>query len=201
MDNWFVYAAVVTLVVFSPGPMTLFALTNAISYGRRIAIVGILGGSIAYIGHLLIVYESLAAMSALGPDTLKAIRILGGAYFLWLAFKQLKTPTLTTDTAKATLQTTAGKTWVRGFMIAATNPKAILFFAALFPQFIQVGDDYTGQFLLLAITYLVIQFTSNLIYGYFGIKAFDWIRRRNADHIAPKIIAAFLASIGILMII
>ena len=85
MSNWLVYCFVVAVVVYCPGPMTMFALANAMHHGKRIAIIGILGGSLAYIGHLVIVYASLGVLSHLSPVWIKAVRISGASYFFWMA--------------------------------------------------------------------------------------------------------------------
>lgn len=201
MNNWLLYCLAVTLVVFSPGPMTLFALTNAMSYGKRVAVRGILGGSLAYSGHLLLAYLIIQNTITLDPFNLKLIRFLGGTYFLWLAYKQFKKTDFVDAKKVSESNESADRVELKGFMIAATNPKAIIFFAALFPQFIDVDKNYPKQFILLGLTYLVIQFLSNFSYSWFGATLMTKIRETRANKVIPKIMAILLASIGILMVI
>ncbi|MCR5867222.1 LysE family translocator [Aquincola sp. J276] len=204
MQAWWMYAAVVTAVVFSPGPMTLFAMANAMSHGRRAALVGILGGSTAYLGHLAIVYASLATIAGWSAGTLRAVRVAGGCYFLWMAWRQWRAPGLAAPSPNAAAAATPagglGRIWLRGFLIAATNPKAILFFAALFPRFIDVQRPYTGQFLLLGATYLAIQFVSNASYGVAGSALMSALRRRGRERWLPRLLAVVFAAIGLVML-
>lgn len=200
MNNWLLYCLAVVLVVFSPGPMTLFALTNAMSYGKHVAVRGILGGSLAYVGHLLIAYLVMHNTANMDPSNLKVVRFLGGAYFLWLAYKQFsKNSFVNRQKNNKSIKDSAGFVEAKGFMIAATNPKAILFFAALFPQFIDTSRDYASQFIALGITYLVIQFASNFSYGWFGERLMSSIKGTRADRLIPKVIGVLLVGIGVLM--
>lgn len=202
MQAWWMYAAVVTAVVFSPGPMTLFAMANAMSHGRRAALVGILGGSTAYLGHLLIVHASLASIAGCSAGTLRAVRVAGGCWFLWMAWRQWRSPGLA-PAAVETAQVHApglGRIWLRGFLIAATNSKALLFFAALFPRFIDVQRPYTGQFLLLGGTYRAIQFVSNASYGVAGSALMATLRRHGRERWLPRLLAVVFAGIGLVML-
>ena len=201
MNNWFLYCTAVTLVVFSPGPMTLFALTNAMSFGKRVAVRGILGGSLAYSGHLLLAYLIMHNTVDLDPASLKFVRILGGAYFIWLAYRQFMKKSFVDNQTRVVNKEAAGPVELRGFLIAATNPKAIIFFAALFPQFIDTSGDYANQFIVLGVTYLVIQFISNFSYSWFGERLMSKIRTTRANQIIPKCIAFLLAGIGLLMML
>lgn len=201
MEHWLAYAVVVTVVVCSPGPMTIFAMANGLAHGQRIAITGILGGSVAYMGHLAIVYSSLATISHLEPGVLRGIRVLGGLYFLWLACKNLRSRSfMATQAPGRANATTPLRTWLRGFFIAASNPKALLFFAALFPQFIRPAQDFTAQFLPLAAIYLVLQFLANLGYSLFGGRLLHALSRARAEHLAPRIVGVILGVIGLLML-
>lgn len=202
MDNWLLYCAAVSLVVFSPGPMTLFALTNSILYGRRVAVRGILGGSLAYCCHLLLAYLTIREMVAVSHEALRIIRLFGATYFFWLAYKQYQKKRFF-DALMGAVETSSPSVPVefQGFMIAATNPKAILFFVALFPQFIDTKVNYAGQFSLLGLTYLVIQFSSNFSYSWFGSHLIRKLSASQVDQIIPKILCLLLAGIGIMMLI
>lgn len=202
MNNWLLYCLAVGLVVFSPGPMTLFALTNSLSYGKSFAVRGILGGSLAYCGHLLLAYFAMRHLVDLAPEALKLVRLLGAAYFFWLAYKQFRKDRFAGATGSGeAAERPRPRVEIQGFMIAATNPKAIIFFVALFPQFIDTTRNYSSQFVLLGLTYLVIQFASNFSYSWFGSHLMSKVSASKADKVIPKVLCLLLGIIGLLMLI
>ncbi len=201
MSNWLVYCVTVTLVVFSPGPMTIFAMTNAIAHGRRVAVLGILGGTAAYSVHIFVVYMVMTNLIAMEAGLLKPVRWLGGIYFLWLGYKQFGKQGFSAKATSEAPKTVGAAVIGKGFLIAISNPKAIVFFAALFPQFIDASSDQGRQFLAFGLVYLAIQFASNFIYSWFGEQFMQKLHGSSMDHLVPKFIGALLVLIGLIMLI
>jgi homoserine/homoserine lactone efflux protein len=140
--NFMAFATFVLIAaaqVATPGPSTVFLLDNAIRYGPRRAILALSGDLVAIV--------ILASLSAAGVGVLLAtnttlftvLRLGGAAYLLWLGIRYFRG---TTAVAAENEQLAAKggsdgvALWLQSFGIGISNPKAILFFAALFPQFI-----------------------------------------------------------------
>ncbi|MEM9208465.1 MAG: LysE family transporter, partial [Pseudomonadota bacterium] len=88
--------------------------------------------------------------------------------------------------------------WLQGFLTSAANPKAVVFFAALFPQFIRSEGSFVTQFAVLSVTYLVID--GLFLLGYGAGAAFIATRLRgNAAGVADRIGALFLIGAGCLL--
>lgn len=145
--------------VATPGPSTLFLVNNALSIGRRRAL-GVLSGdlaAIALLGGLSVI--GLANLLHAHPVGFLALRLVGAGYVLWLGWGYLRAPSVPSTTGPGTQA--PGKThaqlWLRSFGVGLTNPKAVLFFAALFPQFIPAGSG-TAILLLLVLTFVIVKF-------------------------------------------
>ncbi|MEQ9815512.1 MAG: LysE family translocator [Azospirillaceae bacterium] len=157
--------AYLTFVVVSaaqsatPGPSTLFIVNNAMAYGWRRAL-GALSGD-------LVAITILAALSVIGlgalletyPAAFLGLRLAGAAYIIWFGWSFLR-PTgrhadaMATETARAQ----RGRVlWLQSFGVGISNPKAVLFFAALFPQFLPV-DSGPDVLVLLVSTFVVVKF-------------------------------------------
>ncbi len=145
--------------VATPGPSTLFLVNNALSIGRRRAL-GVLSGDLAAIALLgVLSVIGLAKLLQAHPAVFIALRLVGAVYVLWLGWQYLRAPSVISATGQGTQ--TAGKTdvqlWLHSFGVGISNPKAFLFFTALFPQFIPAGSG-TPILLLLVLIFVIVKF-------------------------------------------
>jgi homoserine/homoserine lactone efflux protein len=144
--------------VAAPGPSTLFIVNNAIAHGWRRSL-GALSGD-------LLAIAILATLSALGlgalletnPMAFLALRLAGAAYIIWFGWSFLRPArdhagAMATETERAQ---SVGALWLQSFGVGISNPKAVLFFAALFPQFVPV-DSGPAVLVLLVSTFVVVK--------------------------------------------
>lgn len=153
-----VYVLVCLAAVVAPGPAVLSAVKNALTEGMKGALVGIAGNISAM---LLLAMLSASGLSALllASDTLfQGVKFVGGAYLIYLGFCSLKRAQKpehglveTTNTAK--VHTQFRRLYIQAFVVGVSNPKAIAFYAALFPQFIDVSQPLGPQLSVLATTF------------------------------------------------
>lgn len=145
--------------VATPGPSTLFLVNNALSIGRRRAL-SILSGDLAAIALLaLLSVIGLAKLLHAYPTAFLALRLLGGVYVLWLGWGYLRAPQLPKASRTGALPSdkSDARLWLQSFGVGVSNPKAVLFFAALFPQFIPTQSG-TPVLLLLVLTFVAVKF-------------------------------------------
>lgn len=155
--------------VAAPGPSTVFLVNNAIAYGPRRAIVALSGDLAAII--------ILASLSAVGVGALLAantvlftvLRLAGAIYLLWLGMRYLRPlDSAQGGDGRQVAMTDAGLSlWLQSFWIGISNPKAVLFFAALFPQFIPADGDH-GLLVLLVIAFVL---TKLVVLGAYALAA------------------------------
>ncbi|WP_341678465.1 LysE family transporter [Niveibacterium sp. SC-1] len=175
---WFIYTLAALGLSLSPGPNSLLALTHGALHGRRMALHTVLGGSL---GFLLIIALSMFGIGALLKASvawLVALKWLGGAYLVWLGIQVWRSPPIQLATDAAVVAEVRGFSLFRqGFLAAATNPKGILFFAAFLPQFIDAQRSLAIQFLVIAATFVVLEFLTEFVLASLAQQIASWLAR------------------------
>ena len=169
------FAAVAAIAILSPGPATLLALRNGSAYGLRAVVWSSLGnvsGLFCVSAATLLGLGVLLKSSAL---LFGAVKTLGALYLFYIGVRQLlahrAAPNTGDDAAAAAAAPAAHHLYREAFLIATTNPKAILFFTALFPQFIDSEAPLLAQFLVLTGIFMSISFASLLSYAFLARRA------------------------------
>ncbi|GAB2948917.1 LysE family translocator [Aquaspirillum soli] len=176
LNAWLLYVATVFFVSATPGPNMLLAMTHGIRYGVRHTLPTLAG--------LLLALGIIMCGSALGLGALLAtsellfsvVKYAGAAYLVWLGIKTWRAPAspLQESTAAAVIDT-AWQRFRTGFLVAMSNPKAFVFFTALFPQFMNAQADQSVQLAILAATFFVIESTWQIVYATGGAKLKSWL--------------------------
>lgn len=155
---WLSFLGISLVTAFSPGPAILLAMSNAASRGVGKALLSSAGNAL---GIFLV---SGAAMIGLGTllrtsfMLFTALKIVGAAYLVYLGVKQWrgagKAAPATALQPEPAATASAAQLFRDGLLVALTNPKSIIFFTALFPQFIQPGEAILPQFCVLTFTFV-----------------------------------------------
>jgi threonine/homoserine/homoserine lactone efflux protein len=137
--NWMAFVGVVALAYLIPGPDMAVILRSA-TRGRRAGVAAATGAQLGLCVHMLLAVVGLSFVLARHPDVLTAIRVLGGAYLLYLGGR-LILPTLrrSKDVSAPPEEVSLRSAFGQGLFTNLLNPKAVLFFAAVLPQFIAPG--------------------------------------------------------------
>lgn len=155
--------------VATPGPSTVFLVNNAITYGPRRAIVALSGDLAAIIILASLSAVGVGALLAANTVLFTALRIAGAVYLLWLGVGYLRSLDTSAggDSREAAMTGAGFSLWLQSFWIGISNPKAVLFFAALFPQFIP-AEGGRG---LLAILVIAFVLTKLVVLGGYALAA------------------------------
>ncbi len=144
----------------------LMCMTNSLQHGPRRALASVAGSATAVLGLMLLSALGLGALLAASETAFLVLKAVGAAYLIWLGIKTFRSratafdamPSGGTD-AGARPAVPAGRLYLQGLMVGASNPKAILFFTAFFPQFLNPAADWAPQFALLAGTFMACEFS------------------------------------------
>jgi threonine/homoserine/homoserine lactone efflux protein len=161
----------------SPGPNGLLALTHGALHGRRKALYTVAGGTL---GFVLIIGLSMFGIGALLQSSLVWLSILkwaGGAYLVWLGIQVWRSPPIGVVTAGAAEPRKGSAMFRQGLLSAVTNPKAILFFAAFLPQFIDPARNLVTQFLVMAGTFAAIEFATEMFIASVAHRISRWLAK------------------------
>jgi threonine/homoserine/homoserine lactone efflux protein len=170
------------VILVAPGPSVLFVIARAIAWGRATAVLTVLGNTLG-----AFVLSTLVALG-LGPILQKydlayvAVQWGGGLYLIYLGIDAIRKRAV--HATDMTNQGPVGPTPLAsirdGFWVGVLNPKAIVFFAAVLPQFVDIdGGNVTMQLLFLGLTFCVLAFLSDGAYGVLAGTARKWLAKSN----------------------
>ena len=172
-ETWFAYALTVLALMITPGPSQIVMLSTSMTHGIGRSIYTAAGDLTANLLQMMAAGFGLAAIVLASRQAFLLVKWAGVAYLLWLGFRLLLAKPGGIDRA-AEESVTNSALWWRGFITSAANPKAVVFFAALFPQFLDTNEPLAPQVAVLSATYLLFDACFLSTYG-FGA---GWLGRR-----------------------
>jgi threonine/homoserine/homoserine lactone efflux protein len=172
----FVVASMIIIIV--PGPSVLFTLARGVAWGRSVAVLTVLGNSIGTLVLSVVVAVGLGPLLAHSKTFAVTLQIVGGLYLLWLGSDALRHRR---QHAQAMAQREENRpsnvSIVRqGFIVGILNPKSLVFFAAVFPHFVNRSKgNVTVQLLLFGALFSVMAFCSDATWGIIAGTAREWL--------------------------
>ena len=191
--DYFLFLQIILFLFITPGTPRIVIISLSISFGVRNCVWVALGDVTANILQASLIIFLLHSFFLDNPNLLNFIKWIGVAYLFYLAtdiyFSKVK------NLKKVNSEKSRLSLFKDGFLVAGTSPKAWAFFPLIFPQFINFETNYVVQFLILIITYVVLDFLSLICYAILANKLIDWLKAN------PKTIntisACVLFSIGV----
>jgi threonine/homoserine/homoserine lactone efflux protein len=163
------YLVLMAGMAASPGPANLFALVTGLERGSRAGLLGVAGMNCASVVWFVGAAIGLGALMKAFPQAFGILAIGGGLYLAWLGLKALRTafdPTtqgVSLGNAKA-----ASRPFLDGFIVQITNPKALLFFTAVLPPFIDLDRPMVPQLAMFGAATLVFDIIQMSLYALMG---------------------------------
>jgi threonine/homoserine/homoserine lactone efflux protein len=157
LATYLLYVAAVALLIVTPGPTMLMCMTNSINHGPRRAMTSVAGAVTAVLGVMVLSAMGLGALLATSETAFTTAKVIGAAYLIWLGIRTFRSDTVLKVDESAVAPRRSF--YLQGFLVGASNPKAVLFFAAFFPQFLNPGAPILPQFAALALTFMAMEFT------------------------------------------
>jgi threonine/homoserine/homoserine lactone efflux protein len=172
----FAIAALALAVI--PGPTMLLALSNGMGGGLRRAAWGIGGATLGSALVIAVVAIGLGSLMLASAWLFDAVRTVGVLYLLWLAVQLWRSPVAD---VQATLAQVPGRevrgraAFTRSLTVALSNPKALLFFAAFLPQFVDPAQALGPQYALLGALFVTLDALVMVAYALAGRQAVRWL--------------------------
>lgn len=181
LQTWLLFCVTETILCLIPGPAVLFVLSTALRRGcssSAVAALGILAGNTFYFA---LSATGIAAVIVTSHEVFTVIKWTGASYLVWLGLRMLFSRSSAHSDTPSTLEDGRNRVLVRAFVVQASNPKAILFFVALLPQFINPSFAVPEQILILGVSSVIIEFIVLSMYGALAAQARSVARRRFAN--------------------
>lgn len=184
LSTWWLFILMTFVVSATPGPNMLFVMSTSARHGVRAAVVAMLGCMTALLAMMSVSAAGLGALLQTFPTVFEALRLAGAAYLAYLGVKCWRSPvqdrrgdSVGGASAAAVPAVPSGAIYRQGFLVAASNPKAILFAAAFFPQFINPDAAQLPQFAILLTTFTVIEVGWYFVYAVSGKRLSVYLQR------------------------
>ena len=171
------FAALSFALIFVPGPSVMFVISRAVTLGRRAALLTVVGNAAGVYVQVLLVALGLGAIVERSVVAFTTIKLAGAAYLVWLGVQAIRhrRELATVLDAAGTVQS-QGAVVRDGFLVGVANPKAIVFFASVLPQFIALGAAPAGlQMAVLGVVFVVIALLSDSLWGLAAGSARRWL--------------------------
>ncbi|MEY4640060.1 MAG: hypothetical protein RLZZ227_54 [Pseudomonadota bacterium] len=173
---WLAYAAAVFVISGTPGPNMLLSMTHGIHHGLRRTVSTMLGLLSGVAAILTISLAGLGAVLLASSLAFEALKYAGAVYLIYLGIKIWRNAARGIEIKG---RSAAQSGWARfrmGVLVALSNPKAILFGVAFFPQFIDHTQPMAAQAGILLLTFLVIETSWLCVYASGGASLANWLR-------------------------
>lgn len=175
IEVWLTYVATVLLLMSTPGPSHLLMLSNSLRHGFAPATATAAGDLSANSLQILAAGFGLVGIIFASEGAFTVVKWVGVAYLVYVGLRLFFRAPPEIGAAPAASRR---KLYMQGFITSAANPKAVVFFAALFPQFIDPAGPLALQIIILGATYIVIDGAFLCSYGLFA----GWLGRRLRRH-------------------
>ena len=197
LNSWLFFSGTETLLCLTPGPAVLFVLSYGLARGGRASLwanAGILAGNAFYFGLSAV---GLGAVLLASHEVFTIIKYLGAAYLVYVGVRTILGAGLALQVDGVARATTEDwRTLTRGFALQAANPKALIFFVALLPQFIDANRAVAPQVLILGVTSVIIEFFVLAAYGYLAARAATIAREPRFVAVTNRVSGSMLVAAG-----
>lgn len=168
LSNWLVFCGLALLVTFTPGPGVLLAISNSVAVGPRRAMISSSGNAAGLFIVSGVAMAGMGVVLATSATAFMALKLAGALYLIYLGIKQWRSkasilPEAGSDSAPSA-RLPSRRLFLQGLTVALTNPKAILFFSALFPQFLTQDAPLFEQFIVLTGTFATCAMLAHTFY-------------------------------------
>ncbi|MET7622059.1 LysE family translocator [Streptomyces sp. NPDC005408] len=180
-DRFLAFAAMSLLVIVIPGPSVLFVIGRALAHGRRTAVATALGNVVGSYALVVAVALGIGALVERSVAVFMAVKLAGAAYLVFLgvqAFRHRKDMKVSDMEAPSGPARGDARTVLDGILVGVTNPKGIVFFAAVLPQFVDhTAGNLPAQMLLLGLVPISIGLVTDTLWGLGAAAARNWFAR------------------------
>lgn len=199
LELWLLYFSTVFIASIIPGPSMILALTHAMQFGIRKAAISSFGVIISTMIQAGISIIGLGAILMASELLFIIIKISGAVYLAYLGITiLLSNSSFYFDVKTEFMKPTFKKLLTQGIMVSLFNPKAVVFFTAFFPQFIDVSKGSVSGYAIILITLAAVHFICSMIYAFAGKKVVLFFR--NSSKLITRIIGGFFVITGLAII-
>lgn len=201
LQLWLYYLIAILILTASPGPSVLLCVTKSATQGFNYAVYSAFGSLIAIIGIMTLSFTGLGVIVSSSEHIFTIIKYIGAGYLIYLGFKALisKQENYHFDKNNNMKKKDKLSSFLSGFIVGGSNPKAIIFFAALFPQFINTNAPLLNQYIVFVSTFAVLELSWLMFYSYLGHRSSNWFLQKGRAKFFNRITGGVFIGAGVLL--
>lgn len=177
INTWLLFVVASIGLSISPGPNGLLALAHGATHGPRKTINTILGGTVGFTSIMALSMFGIGAVLQTSIGLLIVLKLLGGVYLIFLGIQLWLSPPINLKLSKNSALVSKSSMFKQGFLSSVTNPKVLLFFAAFLPQFITTKSSLVLQFIIMALTFAVIEIITEYLIASMANRLRPWLSK------------------------
>jgi threonine/homoserine/homoserine lactone efflux protein len=193
LNTWLLYLVAAFGLSVTPGPNSLLVLTHGALHGHRKTLFTVAGGATGFVALIALSMLGIGALLKASVHALLVLKLLGGAYLVWLGIQLWRAPPIHLRPEAGRAARTRGRTMFRqGLLTAVSNPKALLFYGAFLPQFIDPARDLLTQFIIMATVFVAVEILVEYLLALLAHRVRPWLERagRNFNRVCGGMFAA-----------
>ena len=187
------YVLACILIAVIPGPTVTVIIANSLAHGTRAGLLNVAGTQLGLGLMMLILIVGLSSVIAAMSWLFDWLRIAGAIYLIYIGYRLLRSPDAIAD-AKAPAP--RGGFFLQGFLVMMSNPKALFWFGAFIPQFIDPKGNYVAQIAFLGITAMLVALFSDGAYAVLTGRAGAFLSKRKV-RLVSRLSGGFLIGGGL----
>ncbi|OPX11175.1 LysE family transporter [Mycobacterium sp. AT1] len=200
LDMWLAFVVAAILIAISPGAGAIQAMATGMTHGVRRGYWSIAGMEIGLMLQLSLVAIGLGAAVASSVVAFNVVKWIGVLYLGYLAVRQWRS--VTTD-LRTKIETTVdgGRLGLltRGFLVNATNPKSLVFFLAVLPQFVVPTAPLLPQYLAIGVTMVAVDLVVMGLYTGLAVRLVEWLHTPRQQTILNRVFSGLFATAAVVL--
>ena len=190
--DYIIFLQIILFLFISPGPPRVVIVSHTLNYGLNRSVWTAFGDISANTIQAILVVFLIGSFLSDNPQVLYYLKWAGIFYIVYLAYDTFNSKIRSFNSKDQNLKSPLSF-YKDGLLVAGLSPKAILFFGTIFPTFINFGTNIIPQFLILLITYVILDFLTLMIYGLAAEKISVWLRGK------PKLLNTISACVLLIL--
>ena len=190
--DYIIFLQIILFLFISPGPPRVVIVSHTLNYGLNRSVWTAFGDISANTLQVVLVVFLIGSFLSDNPQVLYYLKWAGILYIVYLAYDTFSSKIKNFNSKDQNLKSPLSF-YKDGLLVAGLSPKALLFFGTIFPTFINFSSNIISQFLILLITYVVLDFLTLMIYGLAAEKISVWLRRK------PKLLNTISACVLLIL--
>ena len=193
-SDFLIFLQIILFLFITPGLPRVVIVSHTLNYGLKRSVWTAFGDISANIIQGILVVFIIGSFLSDNPQVLNYLKWAGILYIVYLAYDTY-TAKISSVNSKQRSSKSTFSFYKDGFMVAGLSPKAIIFFGTIFSSFINYDSHIISQFLILMTTYVILDFTTLMIYGLAAEKISIWLKSK------PKILNTISACVLLIIAI